>query len=277
MSNEALTWAFRQTAPSTGAKFVLIALADQANHEHRAWPGQSKLSAMTGQGVRTVVRHLAQLEEAGLIIRERRNAGYTHRLADGFVLPVSVAAGVPRNVDTQTPAKVTHVKMAHAKSTPVTSTHANLAPVEESPGNVGSETDAILTPVDIDTCQNGTIKEPKELTTKSKTLSATPRVTVPSSTDDPRFAAWWTAYPKKVGKADALRKYAAAIKIGVTAERLLAGAKRYRDATEKTEMRFIANPATWLHQGRWDDEISAEPAAKKPVVRDAAWYAGQGA
>jgi hypothetical protein len=138
MSNEALTWAFRQTAPSTGAKFVLVALADLANHEHRAWPGQAKLAAMTGQGVRSVIRHLLDLEQANLVTRERRNHGYTKRLVDGFLLPVSVVAGVPKPVDaaTQTPANLT----------PVDLTPANLTPAKDGE----------------DTRQTGRIKEPKK-------------------------------------------------------------------------------------------------------------------
>lgn len=118
MSNEALTWAFRQTAPSTGAKFVLVALADGANTENRCFPGQKKLMTMTGQGARSVVRHLAELESSGLIVRERRNVGYQKRLVDGFRLPVGIAVSVPS-------------APVDANSTGAVMTDANVAPTAQ--------------------------------------------------------------------------------------------------------------------------------------------------
>lgn len=107
VSNEALTWAFRQQAPSPGAKFVLVALADLANHEHKAWPPQAQLAAMTGQGVRTVQRHLDDLAEVELVTREHRNEAYSVRKSDVYTLPVSVVA---RTGARSTPVKMTPVK-----------------------------------------------------------------------------------------------------------------------------------------------------------------------
>ena len=87
MSNEAITWAYRQPITS-GAKFVLVALADMADEEHSCFPGQAKLAAMTGQGERTVRRQLAELEEAGYIKRERRFGARGFRTSDRYMLPI---------------------------------------------------------------------------------------------------------------------------------------------------------------------------------------------
>lgn len=88
MSNEAITWAYRQPI-MTGAKFVLVALADLADEEHSCFPGQAKLAAMTGQSDRTVRRQLAELELAGYITRKRRFDGAGHRTSDRYILPVN--------------------------------------------------------------------------------------------------------------------------------------------------------------------------------------------
>lgn len=89
MSNEAITWAYRQTMPSPGAKFVLVALADMADENDSCYPGQRRLAIMTGQSERTVRRELAELELAGLIVRTRRFDVAGHRTSDRYVLPVN--------------------------------------------------------------------------------------------------------------------------------------------------------------------------------------------
>lgn len=68
------------------------------------------------------------------------------------------------------------------------------------------------------------------------------------------FARWWAAYPRKVGKEDAWRKYQiAARKIGDDFEAVLIGGLE-RAKAAWTDAQFIPHPATWLHQGRWEDE-----------------------
>lgn len=87
MSNEAITWAYRQNI-TNGSKFVLVALADMADEAHSCYPGQAKLAQMTGQSERTVRRQLAELEIAGYLTRARRFDKRGHRTSDRYVLPV---------------------------------------------------------------------------------------------------------------------------------------------------------------------------------------------
>ena len=76
------------------------------------------------------------------------------------------------------------------------------------------------------------------------------------SKKDTAFESFWGAYPKKVGKADALKawkKNKAAQHINKalkTIERMKA-----TDQWQREGGRFIPNPATWINQGRWDDEV----------------------
>ena len=65
-----------------------------------------------------------------------------------------------------------------------------------------------------------------------------------------QFDSWWSKYPKKVGKKQALKKF-----MGLSSENLIACldddlSKRYG----KTEHQFIPNPATYLNGERWEDE-----------------------
>lgn len=75
------------------------------------------------------------------------------------------------------------------------------------------------------------------------------------------FTDWWAAYPKRTGKAAAAKAYAKALRT-TTPDALMAGLTRAVAgwAADRTEARFIPNPATWLNQGRWEDEQPALPA-----------------
>lgn len=86
MSVHALTWAWEQDITPSGAKFVLIALADHADEHGYCYPGQKRLARFTSMSDRTVRGHLAALEEMGVIRRRVRRAATGERTSDGYFL-----------------------------------------------------------------------------------------------------------------------------------------------------------------------------------------------
>ena len=71
-----------------------------------------------------------------------------------------------------------------------------------------------------------------------------------------KFETFWMLYPRKIGKAAAKRKYEAVIKNGNTPEsKLLEAIKNQLPKWKQTEEQFIPHAATWINQGRWDDEV----------------------
>lgn len=72
MSVRWITWAWDQQCSTPGEKLTLIALADHAGEDGTCFPGTGRLSEKTDQGNSTVRRHLTNLEERGLIERDRR-------------------------------------------------------------------------------------------------------------------------------------------------------------------------------------------------------------
>lgn len=96
-------------------------------------------------------------------------------------------------------------------------------------------------------------------------------VEAPSSTSDPRFVEFWSTYPRRVGKPDALRAFAKAMR-RATVEDIVKGAQRYRDDPNR-EDEFTAHPATWLNRDGWeDDPIPARgTAARKKFDDEAGW------
>lgn len=79
------------------------------------------------------------------------------------------------------------------------------------------------------------------------------------------FKTFWSAYPKKAGK-DAAKKAFVKRKFDEQAFEKVMAALNEQKASEqwvKDAGQFIPHPATWLNQGRFDDELStgAAPAA----------------
>ena len=82
-----------------------------------------------------------------------------------------------------------------------------------------------------------------------------------------RFAEFWKAYPKKVGKASCQKAW---LKLKPTAELFahIMGAladQKESDQWKREGGRFIPNPLTWLNQGRWDDEPVETSGAATPT------------
>lgn len=87
MSNEALTWAFRQELPMT-EKFVLVSLADYADDEHSCCPTYAEMAKRVGCCQRTVRRAIASLAEAGFLRVVPRRLANGSRSSNLFVLSV---------------------------------------------------------------------------------------------------------------------------------------------------------------------------------------------
>lgn len=77
----------------------------------------------------------------------------------------------------------------------------------------------------------------------------------PSSTAAPsmEFDLFWKDYPRKVGKEAARKAYAKALK-KTTASKIAAGVESLRIQVAGKDQQFTPHPATWLNEGRWDDE-----------------------
>ena len=68
------------------------------------------------------------------------------------------------------------------------------------------------------------------------------------------FEVFWNAYPKKVGKREAIKQYQTAREEGISHETIINGVRQYLECSNGTEERFIPNPGRWLEEGRWDDK-----------------------
>ena len=101
MSLEARNWARRIGGLSIAAKAVLMALADHADAEGKAWPKLKTLAEITSMTERHVRRQIGVLEGRGLVMREdrfRKDGGQTsnvYRLAIERPAPDREPANTP--------------------------------------------------------------------------------------------------------------------------------------------------------------------------------------
>lgn len=88
-----------------------------------------------------------------------------------------------------------------------------------------------------------------------------------------RFTEFWQIYPKKTGKEAAKREFLRIKPSQELTDRMIEKIKELcqSDQWRRDGGKFIPNPSTWLHQGRWDDETSislyreAKKTADEPI------------
>lgn len=90
----------------------------------------------------------------------------------------------------------------------------------------------------------------------------------------PEFDQFWAEYPRKIGKQAALKAYKAALKL-TTPEKILTGVRSLAKGVAGADQKFTPHPATWLNQGRWDDEATQPQQAFLSVVPSQYSWANQ--
>lgn len=80
-----------------------------------------------------------------------------------------------------------------------------------------------------------------------------------------RFDAFWEVYPRKVGKAAAQKSWDKLCPDDALCDTILSAAEAQKRSAQwlKDGGQYIPNPATWLNQRRWEDELP-EPAKQQP-------------
>jgi|SRR3990167_450119 len=80
------------------------------------------------------------------------------------------------------------------------------------------------------------------------------------------FDTFWKAYPKKVGKDAALKAWNKK-KHKPHMEFILEAIERYK-LSKTVRDGFTCNPATWINEGRWSDEVTLSDYDKAKAIQD---------
>lgn len=224
------------------AKLVYLVLSSHVGGNRSAWPSHKRLADLLGMSLSTVKRQLRWLRDHGFISWESRIGDNDARITNEYVLLAGSRSGRGNKHGSVRPG----------------------GPTEPGPGSDGptppvSETDPLGQG---DRTEEESFKESHSKAAPAPNDSPNPKPEkVPTTTADPRFAEFWMMCPRKVAKADAFRQYQAAIRGCVTSSALLEGMRRYALSVRGTDPKFVVHPSTWLHQGRWDDEIATARGA----------------
>ncbi len=89
--------------------------------------------------------------------------------------------------------------------------------------------------------------------------------------NDEAFLRFWSAYPRRVGKASAFSAWKRVV-AEVEPQVVIEAAAQYGAQVEGLEPQFIKYPEGWLNSGRWDDEKPTPPPAAGDT--DPAWIVG---
>jgi hypothetical protein len=83
------------------------------------------------------------------------------------------------------------------------------------------------------------------------------------------FEGWYAAYPKHVGKEPAQKAWFKLTPDRTLVETIMSATALYANSKDGVEAAYILNPATWLNQKRWTDDLSASGNGHaKPEVKD---------
>lgn len=99
---------------------------------------------------------------------------------------------------------------------------------------------------------------PSEGTGTSQKAKVTPdNVKTRSNVMKERFDAFWTAYPRKVGKGAAEKAWGKIKPSQQLLEAMLAAIDKAKQSEQwrRKDGQYIPNPFTWLNQKRWEDEF----------------------
>ena len=234
MSLDATRWAWLLDIRPT-QKLILLSLADRADERHMCWPSLRRLAQDTGFDERTISTAIKQLCEDGYLKRwETPGKGYTYALV-----------GVPGREDTP-----------RNGCTPLKTVPP--APDVPPPPSIDAGDPPQLT-------QTHHKKESKKESPKNHQSRAR------AKTDgSPDFKTFWNAYPKKVGKKAAIRAWDnARDKPDVAAILAAIAHQRASPQWQRDGGQYIPNPATWLNQGRWDDQPVDAAVAIAPKLAEA--------
>lgn len=104
--------------------------------------------------------------------------------------------------------------------------------------------------------------KPKETETNTKTNTFPPnggKSNIPPISPQ-GFDEFWSCYPRKVGKQAALKAWQKINPSRELTDTILLAVKRQKNCAQwrRDKGQYIPHPATWLNQGRWEDEVEAD-------------------
>jgi hypothetical protein len=278
MSIRIMNLVWEMHCPSHTAKLVLLAIANHANDDGRAWPSLARLAAKCDLSRRSVIDQIVILETGGYLSAERSPGKSTvYRLATseaGSPLPVN---GVhhPATATSEAGSPVNHITSESGSPPPVNVVHPTRERGSLSLVNVVHQPVNVVHP----NHQEPSVEpsEDRTLGDSGETGSPVNRVhgsALPALALD-QIARILRTYPNSRGRSDAEREIAETIRLGgATLDEIEAGTAAIAaviasDYTEADRLRFVVAANRFFGERRWA-ENPADWRLAKAVTRETA-------
>ena len=216
----ARVWAHSQQ--KGGELLVMLALADFANDAGESWPSIPTLAEKARLAERHARRVLRNLESAGEIRRVGSNGGRNRR--NHYFITVI-----------ENPDKITLLKK-QGQNNPVICDTKTLTP---TPGALNHHR----------TINKSGAKAPDVSAPLRKKAT---RASGPAALA--AFEQFYQAYPRHVGKDDALKVWTKLAPGPELVAEIMAGVERYAETVKDTDPKYVKHPGPWLNARRWEDE-----------------------
>lgn len=107
----------------------------------------------------------------------------------------------------------------------------------------------------------------KQVTNNKNTLDHPP---ADRTQNDALFDAFWRAYPRKIGKAAAMKSWKKIRMNEQLFHKIMTAVEQAKHSAQwqQNNGQYIPHPTTWLNQGRWDDEMPANGYAETEFTQE---------
>lgn len=222
---------------------VLGVLFAHAGNDRTCWPAVGTLAELTGIDRRDVQRTIRRLEDSGWV---RLEAGGGRASTSRYRLWTAPPADAAKRAGDSTAGELPQ----NAGELPAR-TYQNMKGNIDNPSCASPEARAI----ESGDASSGVLQGEAQTPTESK-----PKASGSEAAQMGDFAVFWDVYPRRRGKADALKAWKALKPDAELVERILASVERARASPDwrKEGGKFIPYPATWLRRHGWEDELEPD-------------------
>ena len=280
---------------TTKGRLVYMALASCAGAGGQAWPSIALLVQRSGLSRASVKRGLKELEEAGMVRRERRYAQSGSEMASLYWLQMQVPPQEAARPDvpvpdghggevyvpadpggaTAAPTWATAEPQNIQKNKPMNRPTNNTPISPLAAGSPATTADAApadavaaSTILDGDTSESDSPTGTTDVVPANAGSSRSPVRTVHESVEQ-EFEEFWGVFPRerRTAKRQCKQKFTKAVKDGTPPSDIIDAARRYADDPNRFPA-YTASPLTWLNQGRWADGPLPPRNGEAPATTD---------
>lgn len=218
MSHKATNWAISQRGLKPTSKLILWHLADCHNgHTSRCDPSQERIAYDCEISRASLNNHLSQLEERGLIRRQKRYDNENKTQQTTFYI---LGFDLPDLQNVATPVSKIETRKAVSKKTAKPSPKKAESRVQNLDTNLGREPG-------IEPCA-----EPRK---------------------DPVFSDLWKIYPRPRNELKTEELFNAAVTAGTDPNWIIRSARSYALEQTENDRKYIAYSDNWMEAERWQD------------------------